>query len=52
LHQARFKFHNKKIKEWYEQADEEKKKKVEEFCQYFKEDSLERGDDPNCQFQE
>jgi hypothetical protein len=53
-HQARFKFHNKKMKEWYEEVDEEKKKEVEKFCQKFKEDSLEGGDasDYNRQFQE
>jgi hypothetical protein len=42
------------MKEWYEEADEEKKKEVEEYRQKFKEDSLEGGDasDPNRQFQE
>ena len=30
-HQARFKFHNRKMQEWYEEANIEKKKEVEEF---------------------
>jgi hypothetical protein len=30
-HQARFKFHNKKMQEWYEEANMEKKKEVENF---------------------
>jgi hypothetical protein len=50
-HQARFKFHNKKMQEWYEEADLEKKKEVEEFRQKYKDDLLE-GDDPNRLFQE
>ena len=51
-HQARFKFHNKKMQEWYEEADIEKKKEVEEFRQKSKDDSLDGGDDPNRLFQE
>lgn len=52
-HQARFKFHNKKMQEWYEEADTEKKKEVEEFRQKSKGDLLEGGDDdPNRLFQE
>ena len=53
-HQARFKFHNKKMQEWYEEADIEKKKVVDDFRQKSKEDFLEDGDDsdPNHQFQE
>jgi hypothetical protein len=51
-HQARFKFHNKKMQEWYEEADMEKKKEVEEFRQKSKDDLLEGGDDPNRLFQE
>jgi hypothetical protein len=50
--QARFKFHNKKMQEWYEEADEEKKKEVEEFRQKSKDGFLEGGDDPNRLFQE
>ena len=47
--QAHFKFHNKKMKEWYEEADSEKKERVEEFWQNSKGDLLEGGDkDPNC----
>jgi hypothetical protein len=52
-HQARFKFHNKKMQEWYEEADMEKKKEVEEFRQKCKDGSSEGdgGDDPNCLLQ-
>ena len=52
LHQACFKYHNKKMQEWYEEADIEKKKEVKEFCQKAKEILLEVGKDPNCLFQE
>lgn len=53
-HQARFKFHNEKMKEWYEEADIEKKKEVDEYRQKLKNDLLEGGDasDPNRLFQE
>jgi hypothetical protein len=53
-HQARFSFRNKKMQEWYEEADIEKKKEVEEFRKKLKsnDDSLEGGDDPNRLFQE
>jgi hypothetical protein len=52
-HQARFKFHNRKMQEWYEEADTEKKKEVEEFRQKSKGNLLESGDDdPNRLFQE
>jgi hypothetical protein len=42
------------MKEWYEEADTEKKKEVEEYRQKSKDDSLlvEGGDDPNRLFQE
>ena len=50
-HQARFEFHNKKIQEWYDEADIEKKE-VEEFQQKFKDNSSEGRDDPNRLFQE
>jgi hypothetical protein len=41
------------MQEWYEEADVEKKKEVEEFRQKFKKDDLlEEGDDPNHLFQE
>ena len=52
-HQDRFKFHNEKMKKWYEEADTEKKVEVEEFRQKSKSD-LGGGDDsdPNRQFQE
>lgn len=52
-HQDRFKFHNQKMKIWYEEADIERKNEVEEFRQKAK-DVLEGGDasDPNRQFQE
>ena len=41
------------MKEWYEEADSEKKERVEEFWQNSKGDLLEDGDkDPNCIFQE
>lgn len=50
-HQARFKFHNKKMKEWYEETDTDKKEEVEEFLQKSKGD-LEGGDDPNRLLQE
>ena len=51
-HQARFKFHNRKMQEWYEEADTEKKE-VEEFQQKSKGNLLESGDDdPNRLFQE
>lgn len=41
------------MQEWYEEADSEKKKKVEEFRQNPKGDLLEGGDkDPNHIFQE
>jgi hypothetical protein len=49
-HQARFKFHNELMKEWYEEADTEKKKEVEEYCKKSKGD-LESGDDSNTFFQ-
>lgn len=49
--QARFKFHNDKMKEWYEEADTEKKKEVEEFRKMSKGD-LEGEEDPNRKFQE
>ena len=54
MHQAQSKFHNEKMKEWYEEAGIEKKKQVDNFCQKSKEDVLEGGDasDPNCLFQE
>ena len=51
-HQDRFKFHNKKMQEWFEEADSETKKKVEEFRQNSKGDLLEGDKDPNCIFQE
>jgi hypothetical protein len=52
-HQARFKFRNRKMREWYEEADTEKKKEVEEFQQKSKGNLLESGDDdPNRLFQE
>ena len=52
-HQARFKFHNRKMQEWYEEANIEKKKEVEEFRQKSKGNLLESGDeDPNHLFQE
>ena len=41
------------MQEWYEEADSEKKKEVEEFRQKSKGDFLEGGDDdPNNRFQE
>jgi len=42
------------MKEWYEEADIEKKKEVDDYRQKSKEDLLENGDDsdPNRQFQE
>jgi hypothetical protein len=41
------------MQEWYEEADIEKKKEVEEFRQKSKADLLEGGDDdPNRLFQE
>lgn len=42
------------MKEWYEEADMEKKKEVDEFRQKSKDDLLEGGDakDPNRLFQE
>jgi hypothetical protein len=42
------------MKEWYEEADTEKKEEVEEFRQKSKNDLLEPegGDDPNRLFQE
>ena len=51
-HQAHFKFHNKKMQEWYDEADIEKKKEVEEFQQKSKDNLSEGGDDPNHLFQE
>jgi hypothetical protein len=39
------------MQEWYEEADEEKKKEVEEFRQKSKSGFL-GGDDPNRLFQE
>ena len=53
-HKARFKFHNEKMMEWYEEADLEKKKQVEEFRQKPKDGLLEGGDDsdPNHLLQE
>ena len=51
-HQACFKFHNKKMQEWYEEADIEKKKEVEEFQQKPKDELLEGGDDPSRLLQE
>ena len=52
-HKACFKFHNEKMKEWYEEAGTEKKE-VNEYRQKLKgaSDSLEGEDDPNCLFQE
>ena len=50
--QDRFKFHNETMKEWYEEADTEKKKEVEDFRQKSKDESFEGGDDPNRRFQE
>lgn len=52
-HHARFKYHNEKMKEWYEEASSEKKVEVEEFRQKSKSD-LGVGDesDPNRLFQE
>jgi hypothetical protein len=50
-HQARFKFHNEKMKQWYDEADTEKKNEVEEFRQKSKSD-LEGGDDSNRILQE
>ena len=42
------------MKEWYEEADIEKKKEVDEYRQKLKNDLLEGGDasDPNRLFQE
>jgi hypothetical protein len=40
------------MQEWYEEADIEKKKEVEEFRQKSKDNLLEGGDDPNRLFQE
>ena len=40
------------MQEWYKEADIEKKKEVEEFCQKAKEGLLEVGKDPNHLFQE
>jgi len=51
-HQDHFKFHNKKMQEWFEEANSETKKKVEEFRQNSKGDLLEGDKDPNCIFQE
>ena len=39
------------MQEWYEEADKENKKEVEEFRQKSKDNLLE-GDDPNHLFQE
>ena len=49
--QARFKFHNQKMQEWYKEADIEKKKEVEDFRQKSKDNLLE-GDNANRLFQE
>ena len=40
------------MQEWYDEADIEKKKEVEEFQQKSKDNSSEGGDDPNRLFQE
>ena len=40
------------MQEWYDEADTEKKKEVEEFWQKSKDNSSEGGDDPNHLFQE
>ena len=40
------------MQEWYEEADIEKKKEVEEFRQKPKDDLLEGGDDPSRLLQE
>jgi hypothetical protein len=40
------------MQEWYEEADIEKKKEVEEFRKKSKDGSLEGGDDPNSLLQE
>ena len=50
-HQACFKLYNKKMQEWYDEANIEKKKEVEDFRQKSKDDLLEGGDDPNQLFQ-
>ena len=44
--------YNKKMQEWYDEANIEKKKEVEDFRQKSKDDLLEGGDDPNRLFQE
>lgn len=51
---ARFKFRNEKMKAWYDEADTEKKKQVDEYRQKYRDDLLEGGDDsdPNRLFQE
>lgn len=48
--QSRFTFYNAKMKEWYEEADQEKKKEVDEYRQKYK-DGLLNGSVPN-KFQE
>jgi hypothetical protein len=51
--QDRFKFHSEKMQQWYDEADSEKQKEVEEFLRKSKGDLLEGGDvDPNRLFQE
>jgi len=51
--EARFMFHNEKMKEWYEEADTAKKEEVEEFRKRSKSDlEVEGEDDCNRKFQE
>jgi len=49
-HQSRFAFYNERMKEWYEEADIEKKKEVEKYRQKYK-DGLLNANDPE-RFQE
>ncbi|KAF8232413.1 hypothetical protein L208DRAFT_1271981 [Tricholoma matsutake] len=49
-HHNRFTFHNQKMQEWYNSANETTKEKVEEFRQEYKSMDSE-GDNPNCMLQ-